>query len=468
MAHILRFIRPLTWLLLFSGSTLQLSAQNAGWEQSYGTSAPETCTQTLRQPDGSYLLIGESGSYAARRLYLLLTTAHGRQLWERHVAIPGLSGFVLRKATQNNAGDLLLALYTEGIEGQTNYLVQTSATGVTRWMRTFPPTADLRWAQDLAPSPNGGFIVGMNSLTGAALLYLAADGTQLRQQPINASLATDRTWIEKIFPVPGGMLLSVRTGIQSAGPQAKLVFYSYEGTRGPETTLPNVDPAYGLVPLGGNDYLALGQKVHRFTLGQNTVQWTSQLSAEQGIFMARYGVLTPTGSCLLYGSSILGSHVARLHLLLLDVTTGLLQEPSSSGNQAVVTLCAGLHLGLGGLFAEPGTGAYVVTGSRESGAETEEVFMRGGSLADLAAPVPATMQAWPNPAADADELHVQGSVAASGPLALYDTQGRQVKSWPAASTGAARLSLRGVPAGVYTLAGTDGKGRPARIRIFKR
>jgi hypothetical protein len=442
---------------------LRPALAQTGWQQVYGRPDEQTCTVALRQPDGGFLLIGHvSPAGADYRLALLRTDARGRKQWTRRLPVPGLPRFTVQGACQTDRGELLLDLSAEYFPGAGGHvLVQLGPQSPIRWTRSYAGSASK--VADIAPdNTHGGFVVALNEAMTARLLYLNPDGTDRLQVPFAVNVPSSRTIISRLFAYPGGALVSsmwyVVPNPQQQG--GSLAVLTDDGVRGAESTLPEAPRV--VVPLGGADYVVTGAQAHRIRLGVAGAQWSQRLDTSQGILQGESGVADGLGHVLIYGFSMRNSHFGALQIAQLDAATGQFSHLEASGEPAINLLDVSSRANSAGVFLGDSPGSFIIAGAGQEGA-----FLSAGSFTELQLGTTAPIQAWPNPVSDADELLVSNTYAAAYPLALYDLSGHQMRSWPPISGGTARLSLQGLPAGIYTLVGTNGQGQISRIRIQK-
>lgn len=445
-------LRALLSLLLLALATHLATAQT-GWQQIYSSKHPQWCNKALLQPDGGVLFVGydmlKSSSAtqpAPRRLLLLCTDAHGRKLWEQTQPLAGLPGFLLYDACQNAQGELLISLVSDfPLQGglYPNYLVQVKPNGPIRWTRDFRGTR--RTVKALAPDDsNDGFVVGVNNYTGndAALLYLNLDGTQRQLLPLTGDLGA-------LLAQPGGTLV---------GAGRKVFFMSYDWVRGAETTLPSGSNASMLLDLGNNSFLVYSGQTHRFTLGSDVLQWSRSIYTGEGTLVPQSWAYQPASKeVLIKGFAMRSSHTSSTCLALLDAGDGTdLRNAKKLADD-----------GPGGTVASvlpgPAPGTFLMAGYVPGG-----LFLQLGPYGELQMAKPSPLTAWPNPIANGQLLLVSNAFALANPLYLYDLSGHLLRSWPAAPTGPAAISLQGVPPGTYLLVGTDGQGKTGRTRIYHR
>jgi hypothetical protein len=207
------------------------------------------------------------------------------------------------------------------------------------------------------------------------------------------------------------------------------------------------------------------------------VRWTSYNLQ----MMPQRAAQLPDGKLLVFGTVYL-THTFQLVMRVFDEagriflggppnpTTGLIGALQYSfGN--------GMKASAGGLFLNNTTAELVAGGSLQDSPTQQQAFLLRsaplsalfpGSITSVAAGQPTALAAWPNPVGMHGQLTISADFARNNPLALYDTRGRIVRSWPkAAGSGGQQVSLQGLPAGLYLLRSMNAGNTPATLRILK-
>jgi Secretion system C-terminal sorting domain len=496
-------------LVLFLTSQAASAQSPWSWQYRYGDATTQSCQQVLPLKAGGYLLMGKSNpaSLTSTNLYLVRTDAAGQQLWTQTHTIPDCSTLYILPACENTAGQVLVSLRaaTENMQG-----VEPTVAGL---LLLLQPDGTVAWQKRTATYPlrpavggsvpvpysravldaSGNFLLAQNTPTETSLLQLDATGQQLRQlafpmpaETLPTGNPASAATIYDIVPLAGGLVAYVVSSVS-----ARLVEVSEQGAQGRTTMLPPVQianqPAQvssritDFVALPNNDVLLVApDQLARVQLYSGTVRWNNTSYSTLQMTPQRAAQL-PDGKLLLFGT-IYQTHTYQVVLRVFDEAGRIFMGGTPNPVTGLPTplqysFGSGMKTAASGLFFNSTTRELVAGGSLQDTPTQEQAFLlRSAPLAALfpsivtttaASQLPATA-AWPNPVGPHDQLTVSADFAQASPLALYDLQGRRVRSWPKpVGTSERRLSLQNLPAGLYLLRRVSTGGTPATLRIVK-
>ncbi|WP_345074510.1 hypothetical protein [Hymenobacter fastidiosus] len=451
-------------------------------QQVYGSAGPERLGYLTPVQAGGYLLVGTQQKTPPtaldEKLYLVRTTAQGDTLWTRTHKIPGFTVINVRAICENAAGQVLVA----GAGGDANIgfadeaiLILLNPQGDTLWTRKVDgPTGDSYTG--LLLGNDGTFVLTASLNTYPQWLKVNAAGQVVARTNINydADNIGVVTGLFKDNSGRGGYWLQNSNG--STISERKLLHLTEAGV------VDQTKPLYGKgsdfitsvapLPNQGGYLMCQASKLTRFTAALDTV-WTKYLIYTNGVVTgyATPGQVQPLadGNFVLAGSF----YFADGYRVYLGKIT-----PDGQVLRDTVLFRAGGSETIRSLAVEPGTNNYVFSGEATQGPLGRSDLFLGihanwRVLSTRAARAPrVAFEAWPNPlAAGQPELTLRADRQVAGELTLTDPLGRRVRTWPAtralAQAGGQRLSLAGLPPGLYLLTGTAADGRRYVARIVR-
>ncbi|UYZ63353.1 T9SS type A sorting domain-containing protein [Hymenobacter weizhouensis] len=465
-------------LLLISSKT---AIAQPTWQRLYGGGGRETCSQLVHLKGGGYLLIGSRAAQNEKyeELYLVRTDEQGNQLWTRNHSIPDSDQIFPTAASENGAGQVLvsatitLGSTTSGTQTSTGLLLLLQPDGSVAWSKRTPASGRLTPGYvGGALDDAGNFWVGINEASGAALLRLDATGREMQR------VAVPNGPVYKLFRLPSGLY---------AHTSGRLISVSDQGVLGSETTLPvnvyvNQTNSYvtDVVPLAGDDVLIVSDgQLDKIKLSSSTVYWTRARSQGNLLLNPSWGARLPNGNLLVYGIESVSSHTFRPTIAHLDAEGNQLYTPPAGPGGGPVPvrhiIGSSISAAAAGLFVNAATGQVVAGGFlRDMDANAAEVFLNAYSFAGLGivtstARVKAEpLKAWPNPLSDKDILTVPALPSPLHQVTLYTLQGHLLRRWSELKGNRdIRLSLQGIPAGMYVLIGQQANGKQSALRILK-
>ncbi|GAA4393314.1 hypothetical protein [Hymenobacter koreensis] len=468
--------------ILWLAALLGLPAQAQLLRQHvYGTTGEESYGLLTPVRGGGYLLVGDHqprpSSNFNERLYLVRVNSQGDTLWTRRQRL-GFNGINVSGVCENAAGQILVAISGANTNAvpidDAAMLVLFNAQGDTLWTRkTGGPTID--GYTGLVLGHDGNFVLTGSLGTFPQWLKVSAAGQVLARTTINYD-AGDVGYLSGLFKDAssrGGYWVENATGGTAAGAR-KLLHLTEAGV------VDQTKPLYGRsydnlqsvasLPNNGGYVACEGStgRLVRFTPALDTL-WTRQLRFDngtvRGFASARQVQPLPDGTLVVAGQFFF-SGGGRVYLAKLSAAGQTLRD-------TVLFRGAGTET-VAGLAVEPGTNRYVFSGYTTSGPRGgADLFL--GIHADWrvlstrpARERPAALAAWPNPLpAGRHELVLRPGRPLRGHLALHDAAGRLVRQWPAPPAAEQRLSLAGVPPGLYLLTATDATGLRYVARVLR-
>ncbi|NMB82969.1 MAG: T9SS type A sorting domain-containing protein [Ignavibacteria bacterium] len=167
------------------------SDRTVAWQKQFGGNEEENAGSFVKTPDGGFLLVGTSRSFAtSTQIYLIKTDKDGNKVWEKNYG--GTGGDAGKKIIPTQDGNYLIVATTSS-KGAGNfdvYLVKINGNGDIIWEKTHGG-ADWDEATDIAELSDGSFIV-----SGYSLTYSVAGGHDWLLLKVNSS--GDFVW-RKVF-----------------------------------------------------------------------------------------------------------------------------------------------------------------------------------------------------------------------------------------------------------------------------
>lgn len=167
------------------------SDRTVAWQRQFGGNEEENAGSFISTPDGGFLLVGTSRSFAtSTQIYLIKTDKDGNKLWEKNYG--GTGGDAGKKIISTKDGNYLIVATTSS-KGAGNfdvYLVKINGNGDIIWDKTHGGS-DWDEATDIVELSDGSFIV-----SGYSLSYSVAGGHDWLLLKVNSS--GDFEW-RKVF-----------------------------------------------------------------------------------------------------------------------------------------------------------------------------------------------------------------------------------------------------------------------------
>lgn len=196
------------------------------WKRVFGRSRDDTAINVLAFADGSHVLTGFSGGWAAcQQYYALKFDSSGTKLWDRAYGDCSAGNQMaawnqMRQAVATSDGGFIATGSTVIGGARSVFLEKFAADGVSQWRKTYGGAGN-EWGVGLTATADGGYvIVGWTNSFGAGgddiyVIKTSADGTLVWQRTYGG--AANDQGLSILQMTDGGFMLGGTTSSWGAG-----------------------------------------------------------------------------------------------------------------------------------------------------------------------------------------------------------------------------------------------------------
>ncbi len=442
-------LRWLTCWCLLLGAAPSASAQFL-WQRTVGTAGNDETAEYMIPVAGGFVTVGKSGNQTSvpnESLYLSKLTYAGDTLWTKRWNFRQVRVLYPQGLIEDGAGNLVVSAITfpPGTAPRQGLLIKLTATGDTLWTRTVASSGPYVGGLATLVLGNDGSYVAIGDLASfPALFKYSPTGALLWTQVVPYD-ANRQGYLGNLVAVPNGYL--VISSPNTIALRTKYITVNEQGIYQFERLRARYFPARLQRDSQGN-ILAIGGNITKLTPQGDSI-WSQSYPQFSVLVNLARAVELPNGNYLLAGTRY-NTHDDDLALVLVDhngnrLRDTLLVRSPSSENVAGVALTP--------------TGNYVVAGGTTQGTAGggDQFFFAYRNWNRLLAThparpnAPARLTAYPNPTTGEVTVEAADGHLLAANWTLYDLLGRAVQAgtWPGLAR--ARLSLAGLPTGLYLL-----------------
>ncbi|MBF9222970.1 T9SS type A sorting domain-containing protein [Hymenobacter ruricola] len=432
------------------------------WQRTVGTAGNDETAEYMVPVAGGFVTAGKSGNQTSlpdQSLYLSKLTYQGDTVWTKRWNFRQVQVLYPRGLIVDAAGNLVVSAVTFPVSGfsvNQGLLVKLTATGDTLWTRTVRSSGANASALATLVLGNDGSYVAVGDMAALPTLFKYSPAGALLLAAVVTYSPTVQGSLQNLVAVPNGYLVISAPNTFPAQ-RTKYITVNEQGVYQFERLRGRFFPGRLQLNSRGN-LLGIGGSITELTVQGDSLWSRSYQLAGVGLGLSRL-VELPNGNYLAAGTRYNG-HDNDLSLVLVD----------RNGNRLRDTLLVSLRSdeNVAGLALTP-AGHYVVAAGTDQGTVGggDQIFFayrNWDRLLPTRAPaeVAARLTAYPNPTAGEVTLEAGDARPLGGSWMLFDMLGRQVRTGALAGGPRARLSLSGLPAGLYLLRVADPLRRTAQ------
>jgi hypothetical protein len=194
---------------------------NLTWQRSLGGFAWNDEGWNVQQTtDGGYIIVGFTGSFGMRNIYLIKTDAAGNTIWEQaYGGELGEYGYGVRQTT--DGGYIITGCFCANNEGVGDLcLIKTDASGTMLWNRIYGGSG-YDFGYSVQQTTDGGYIIAGGSNNAAYLVKTDSNGDQIWQRTFGGTYSEIGMSVQQT--TDGGYVIAGTTYSYSA-PEAANVY----------------------------------------------------------------------------------------------------------------------------------------------------------------------------------------------------------------------------------------------------